>query len=64
MQPEIRVYDAPNEDLEDDLLPEYHFDYSKAKPNPYAAHAMRRKTIILDADIGELFTSSEPGNKP
>ncbi|MGB5592839.1 MAG: hypothetical protein WBM32_12175 [Crocosphaera sp.] len=26
----------PNQNLQDDLLPEYNFDYSKARPNRFA----------------------------
>ena len=63
MENEVRIYDDPNEDLEDDLRPEYQFDYSKAKPNPYAARALRRKAIILETDIAEVFTTSEQVNK-
>ncbi len=63
MKHEVRVYNDPNEDLEDDLLPEYRFDYSNAKPNPYADRAMRRKAIILEADLAEIFTTSEQVNK-
>ena len=61
MEHEVRVYNDPNEDLEDDLLPEY--DFSKAKPNPYAERALRRKAIILEKDIAEIFTTSEQVNK-
>ncbi len=63
MEHEVRVYNDPNEDLEDDLLPEYDFDYSKALPNPYAARALRRRGIILEKDIAEVFTTSEQVNK-
>ena len=55
MEPNIHIYDDPNEDLEDDLLPEY--DFSKAKHNPYAERALRRKAIILEKDIAEVFTT-------
>ena len=61
MEHNIHIYNDPNEDLEDDLLPEY--DFSKAKPNPYAARALRRKAIILEKDIAEVFTTSEQVNK-
>jgi len=63
MENEVRIYNDPDEDLEDDLLPEYHFDHGQAKPNPYAARALRRKAIILEADIAEVFTTSEQVNK-
>lgn len=49
--------------MENDLLPEYHFDYSQAKPNLYAARALRWKAIILETDIAEVFTTSEQVNK-
>ena len=63
MEHEVRVYNDRNEDLEDDLRPEYDFDYSKAKPNPYADRAMRRKAIILEKDLAEIFTTSEQVNR-
>lgn len=66
MAHEFRVYEDPNEDLEDDLLPEYNFDSSKAKFNPYAAQAVRRqsvRSIVLEADVAEVFTTSEQVNK-
>lgn len=63
MKNEIRVYEDPNEDLEDDLRPEYNFDYSKARPNSYAARALRQKAIFLETDIAEVFTTSEQVNK-
>ena len=62
----IRIYDDTNENREDDLLPEYDFDGSEAKYNPYAAQAARRqsvRSIILEADIAEVFTTSEQVNK-
>jgi len=61
MERRIHVYSDPNEDLEDDLLPEY--DFSKTKPNPYAERALRRRAIILERDIAEVFTTSEQVNK-
>ena len=33
----------------DDILPEYDIDYSKAKPNHFAAR-VKRNTILLDDD--------------
>ena len=57
----VCIYDDPEEDLEDDLLPEY--DFSNAKPNPYAARATRRRAIVLEKDLAEVFTTSEQVNK-
>ena len=49
---------------EDDLLPEYRFDYSKAKPNPYA-HQLRERQImvVLDPDVASVFRSAEDVNR-
>lgn len=46
---------------EDDLLPEYQFDYSKSKPNKYAAS--NRILIELDPDIAEVFKNADEVNK-
>lgn len=47
-----------------DLLPEYRFDYTKAKPNRFAAAANAEPTtVILDPDVAEVFTSAEAVNK-
>lgn len=45
MAHEIRVYEDFDEGLEDDLLPEYEFDYSEARPNPYAAQAAEKALL-------------------
>ncbi|WP_374687981.1 hypothetical protein [Promineifilum sp.] len=47
---------------EDALLPEYQFDYRRAKPNRFAAGDNQR-LIVLDPDVAEVFTSSEAVNK-
>jgi hypothetical protein len=47
-----------------DLLPEYHFDYRKARPNRFAERIFKdRRVIILDPDISGIFTTSESVNK-
>jgi hypothetical protein len=55
----------PSEDLDDDLLPEYDFDYSKAKPNRFAARADRPllNVVVLDEDVAQVFTTPESVNK-
>jgi len=52
-------------DENDDLLPEYEFDYSKAKPNRYAEkyNNQRRRTVVLDSDVAADFPSSESVNE-
>ena len=51
-------------DENEDLLPEYRFDYSKARPNRFAKkyHEMKR-TVILDEDVAEDFPNSEAVNE-
>lgn len=46
----------------DELLPEYHFDYKKAKPNRFASQC-DRITVVLDEDVAQVFTSSELVNQ-
>jgi len=50
------------EDSEDDMLPEYDFDYSKAKINRFA---IKQAPVIvtLDADIAEFFKDAEAVNR-
>jgi len=51
-------------DRSDDLRPEYDFDYSKARPNPYAAALKGRAvTVVLDPDVAAAFPTSEAVNK-
>lgn len=50
-------------ELDDDLLPEYHFDYKKAKPNRFAKEESTRPIMIqLDADVAAVFRSAEAVN--
>ena len=47
----------------DELRPEYHFDYSKARPNPYAARLKGRAVaVVLDPDVAQAFPTSESVN--
>ena len=42
---------------------EYRFDYSKAKPNPYAARlAKDTETVVLDPDVAAVFTTAHSEN--
>ncbi len=49
------------EDTKDELLPEYHFDYSKAKSNRFATQQLP-VTVTLDADVAKVFTNAEAVN--
>jgi len=45
---------------EDELLPEYQFDYKKAKPNRFANRSGKPKltVVVLDEDVAEVFSTS------
>jgi hypothetical protein len=51
-----------DETANDDMLPEYNFDYRKAKPNRFALNDDQR-VIILDPDVTEYFKDSESVNR-
>lgn len=45
-----------------DMLPEYNFDYSKARKNRFVNTEDNIRTIILDPDVAKFFQSSESVN--
>lgn len=48
----------------EDMLPEYRFDYRKAKPNRFASSGRKRRVaVLLDEDIAEVFTTPGAVNK-
>lgn len=48
----------------EELLPEYDFDYAKAKPNRFAAkYQQMQRTVVLDNDVAENFPSAESVNE-
>jgi hypothetical protein len=47
----------------DNLRPEYRFDYSKARPNPYAARLKGKAVaVVLDAEVAAAFPTSDSVN--
>lgn len=51
------------EPILDDMLPEYDFDYRKARPNRFAAQMdQERPVVFLDPDVAEVFTTPESVN--
>jgi hypothetical protein len=47
----------------DDMLPEYEFDYSKAKPNRFAARLKSGvRAVVLDPDVARVFPTTESVN--
>jgi predicted transcriptional regulator len=47
---------------EDELTPEYHFDYQKAKPNRFVDR-QGLTVVVLDEDVAQVFTTPESVNK-
>ena len=49
--------------VSDDMLPEYNFNYRKARPNRFAERVYKdRRVVMLDPDISKIFTTSESVN--
>lgn len=50
---------------DENLAPEYTFDYKKAKPNRFAAKDKGRRitVVVLDEDVAKVFSNSETVNK-
>ena len=53
---------TPQETADDDLLPEYDFDYSKARPNPFVERIPGSKVIVIEPDVASIFTTQEQVN--
>ncbi|PZN82040.1 MAG: hypothetical protein DM484_07125 [Candidatus Methylumidiphilus alinenensis] len=52
------------EELEDDLLPEYEFDFSKAvRGKYYRQYIESTNVVVLDPDVAAAFQNSEAVNK-
>lgn len=48
---------------EKDMLPEYRFDYGKARPNRFAANLKRgTRAVVLDPDVAAVFSTPESVN--
>src|SRR5262245_34459442 len=45
-----------------DMPSEYQLDWSKAKPNPYAARLKDTVAVVLAPDVAEVFPTSESVN--
>lgn len=53
----------PPAEAADDLRPEYHFDYTKARPNRFAASfPPGGRLVALDPDIARVFPTAESVN--
>ena len=48
---------------DNDIKAEYHFDYTKARPNRFAPTiAEGSRVVVLDPDIAKVFTSPDSVN--
>ena len=48
---------------DEELLPEYRFDYSKARPNRFAARINPgSRLVLIDPDVAEVFATPESVN--
>jgi hypothetical protein len=46
-----------------DMIPKYHFDYKKAKPNRFAEKMKNEPVVVLlDADVAKVFKTTEQVN--
>ncbi|QQE65101.1 hypothetical protein GFS31_17860 [Leptolyngbya sp. BL0902] len=50
---------------DNNLQPEYRFDYQKAKPNRFAVgnSVEKLKVVVLDDDVAQVFTTPKAVNK-
>jgi len=47
-----------------DVVKEYRFDYSKAKPNRFASRMKDAPLVaVIDPDVAKVFTTAEQVNK-
>ena len=60
LKPELALPDP--ETVSDELLPEYRFDYSKARPNRFAARLNQTRTGA-GGDVAAMFTSRRPSTR-
>ena len=53
------------ENLNDELLPEYKFDYTQAKPNRFAIKEgkLAQRVVVLDEDVAQVFKTPASVNK-
>ena len=50
-------------EFEEDLLPEYNFDYSKARSNRFATSSDKTITVKLEPDVAKVFQTSDEVNR-
>jgi len=53
---------SPEKARSSEMLPEYRFDYKKAKPNRFAKNRAARVVVVLDPDVAVVFKTPESVN--
>jgi hypothetical protein len=54
------ITENSHDEAQDDMLPEYHFDYSKARPNRFARDIAEGSLIIvLEPELARVFKTPE-----
>jgi len=48
--------------VESEMRPEYDLDWSKARPNPYAARLKDTIAVVLAPDVAQVFQTSDSVN--
>ena len=52
-----------SDDEADEMLAEYDFDYTRARPNRFqASHLLGGRMIVLEPDVAQVFTTAESVN--
>ena len=48
---------------DDEMLPEYRFDYGKARPNRFAGRIRQGgRVVVIDPDVAEVFATPDSVN--
>lgn len=62
MKKKTRTAKKPHQH-DQDMLPEYSFDYSEARPNRFAARIKRgSRVVVIDPDVAEVFATPDSVN--
>ena len=56
----IDIVEDGRDEAEDELLPEYHFDYTRARPNRFVEGiAEGSLVVVLEPELAQVFKTSE-----
>jgi hypothetical protein len=54
------IIENGRDETEDDMLPEYRFEYSKARPNRFAEDITEGSlVVVLEPELAQVFKTSE-----